>query len=155
MDERQYIENAVETYSRTLLRAAYSVTGDMSEAEDAVQETFIKLYRLRPDFSGAEHEKAWLLRVAINDARNRLRRRKRVCSGEQDGAVEWDNRHREVMEAVGSLDEKYRTVIHLHFYEGYTVREMAQILGIPPSTAGTRLERAKIQLRKILDTEGL
>lgn len=153
MDDREYIEAAVAKYTASLMRAAFSVTRDRSEAEDAVQETFIKLYRLRPSFTDSGHEKAWLLRVVINDAHNRARRMRRSFSPVPEPQTDWDDEHRTVMEAVGSLDEKYRTIVHLHFYEGYTVRETAEILGISPSTAGTRLERAKQKLRKLLDTE--
>lgn len=154
--ERVYIEKAIDNYAESMMRAAYNIVGSKTEAEDVVQEAFIKLHRKRPKFESSEHEKAWLLRVTINEAKNSLKKlRRSICaddiSAEQstvDQTGEID-----VLEAVRSLDEKYRVIIHLHYYEGYTVSQAAQILGIPASTAGTRLERAKAQLKDLLKGE--
>lgn len=155
--EREYIESCVEKYSDSMFRAAYSILGSAAEAEDAVQETFIKLYQQHPVFNDENHEKAWLLRVVINDAKNQLRKAKRIISFEEStSGIEFaTDDQKAVYEAVRSLDEKYRIVVHLHFFEGYTIKEISQMLSIPSSTAGTRLERAKAQLRKLLEREGI
>lgn len=157
VSEREYIERCIAKYSDNMLRAAYSILGSLAESEDAVQEVFIKLYRQKPTFNNESHEKAWLLRVTVNQAKNRLRQLKRLCAYEEscDGTVFASSEQRAVYEAVRTLDEKYRTVVHLHYFEGYTIKEIAQILSIPSSTAGTRLERAKTQLRKLLSMEGI
>ena len=153
--EKDYIESAIEKYSGSLVRAAYNIIGNRSEAEDVAQEVFIKLYLKKPVFRNDEHEKAWLLRVAINLAKNRIRQMKRICllddTEAYTEAVGEDQQM--VAKAVRELDEKYRIVIHLHYYEGYTLREIAQILNLPLSTVGTRLERAKNKLREKLQSE--
>ncbi len=157
MSEKVYLEYCINTYSSSMMRAAYSILGNRSEAEDAVQDTFIKLYTQKPDFANPEHEKAWLLRVVINQAKNQLRRTRRVCDFEESiiGIVFENDNQRAVYEAVRTLDEKYRIVVHLHFFEGYKIKEISELLSIPSSTVGTRLERAKAQLRKLLEREGI
>ena len=154
--EKEYMEDMIARYSESMMRAAYSVVCSRSESEDIVQEAFIKLYTLKPVFNDRNHEKAWLLRVTVNEAKNRVRQLKKLCRKEEiaDKVFIYDDEQRIVMEAVQSLDEKYRIVVHLHFYEGYTIREIAKILDTPISTIGTRLERAKTQLKLKLKAEG-
>lgn len=154
--EKEYMEDMIARYSESMMRAAYSVVCSMSESEDIVQDAFIKLYTLKPVFIDKNHEKAWLLRVTVNEAKNRVRQLKKLRRQEEiaDKVFIYDDEQRIVMEAVQSLDEKYRIVTHLHFYEGYTIREIAEILNMPTSTVGTRLERAKAQLRIKLKSEG-
>ncbi len=157
MSERVYIEHCVNKYSKSMMRAAYSILGNLTEAEDAVQDTFIKLCDQKPTFNDENHEKAWLLRVVINQAKNRVRKIRRLTSFEESiSGIEFasDDR-RTVYEAVRSLEEKYRIVIHLHFFEGYKIKEIASLLSLPQSTVGTHLERAKAQLKKILEKEGI
>ena len=69
----EYIEKAVKTYSKSMLNAAYSLLGSVPDAEDAVQEAFVKYIQKAPDFKNADHEKAWLLRVTINISKNMLK----------------------------------------------------------------------------------
>ena len=153
--EKQRLERLISLYSKSMMNAAFSVLNSRCEAEDAVQDTFVKLFAGNYHFNDEQHEKAWLLRVTINNARNRLRTLKRMAVQPDIPAPtpSIDEDRLAVFDAVHSLDIKYRIVIHLHFYEGCTIREIAEILGIPPSTAGTRLERAKAQLRRLLDEE--
>lgn len=153
---REYMEQIISRHAPALLRVAYNITGSYEESEDVTQEVFIRLYRKRPVFVSQEHEKAWLIRVTINEARNRMRYIGRVFPAREgeEQVLFPDDDQRVVAEAVRSLDEKYRIVIHLHYYEGYTISQMAGLLKIPASTAGTRLERAKAKLRSILKSEG-
>lgn len=154
--DKDYLEKAISLYSKSMIRAAYSITSNLNESEDIVQEVFFKLFRKQPVFNDPNHEKAWLLRVTINDAHNRMRQLKNTQLNESftDGTVYFpDDDQRAVMAAVQSLDEKYRIVIHLHFYEGYTINEISKLLDIPSSTVGTRLERAKSKLKTILEPE--
>lgn len=157
VSEKVYIEYCIAKYSESMFRAAYSILGSVSESEDAVQETFIRLYSQSPKFTDENHEKAWLLRVTMNQAKNQHRKLRRLQEYDEgcDKVTFADEKQRAVYDAVRTLDEKYRTVVHLHFFEGYTIKEIAEILSIPPSTAGTRLERAKAQLRALLEKEGI
>ena len=149
----EYIDYAVHTYSSSMLRAAFSVLHSSADAEDAVQEAFIRLMTACPQFHDSEHEKAWLLRVTINIARNMRRsqsRRERQADIEIPCHQEIG---RELLEAVLALPEKYSTVVHLYYYEGYSIKEIARILNLPPATVGTRIARGRNALRNAMKGE--
>ena len=122
------------------------------------QTVFLKYALHTEPFADAEHEKAWLIRVTINACKDLLKSffRSRTVSLdevlEQPAALAPD--HREVVEAVLSLPQKYRDVIYLHYYEGYSAPEIARILKKNVNTVYTLLGRAKQQLREALGGEG-
>ncbi len=154
----EYIETAVRNYSKAMLKAAYSVLKSTDDAEDAVQEAFLKYIRRRPDFKSSEHEKAWLIRVTINISKNMLRSAERnnlpVCEDIlSDRIDEAQNTVNEVLESVLALKEKYRIVIHLYYYEEYSLKEIASILHLPLATVGTRLSRGRKILKTMLKGE--
>ena len=148
----EYITRIVREYSAALFRIAYSVLHNRADAEDMVQEAFIRLMTARPKFADSEHEKAWLIRVTINLSRNRLKANARFA-GETVNQAEapQDESHGDVLEAVLSLPEKYSTVIHLYYYEGCSIAQIASILKIPAATVGTRLSRGRAALRAKLE----
>ncbi len=154
----EYIEEAVRKYSQTMLKAAYSILLSTHDAEDAVQEAFLKYIRKRPVFNSYEHEKAWLIRVTVNIAKNMLRSSERknlpVCeeilSEQVDESQSMTN---EVLESVLNLDEKYRIIIHLYYYEEYSLKEIASVLRLPIATVGTRLSRGRNILKTMLKGE--
>lgn len=142
----------VETYSDMLLHLACTRLNSTADAEDAVQEVFLRLLTARPRFRDAEHEKAWLIRATLHRAAD-LRR----AAHNRDVPLtdtlpayppEEDNG---VLAAVRALPEAYSTVIHLHYYEGYTIQEIAKLLGLPAATVGTRLRRGRERLRRLLE----
>lgn len=144
-------QRAVKTHLPRLVRTAYAVLGSMADAEDVAQDTFVAYLRQGKAFSDAEHEKAWLLRVCINKSRNLLKsgwRQKTRPLDETLAAVPPGDA--DVLEAVLSLEEKYRLPVHLYYYENYSIREIAALLALPAGTVGTRLDRAKKQLREKL-----
>lgn len=146
------LEQAVEKYSDLLLRAAYIVLHNTQDAEDAVQETFIKYMTKAPCFRDDEHEKAWLLRVTINTAKNT----RRTYSRNADALlpdIPITEKHDDLLDAVFHLPMPYRTVIFLYYYEGYSIREIARILSVPQGTVGTRLARARAQLKTMIGEE--
>lgn len=146
-----YITYIVSTYSQTLFRAAYMILHSQNDAEDAVQDVFVKLIKKKPKFNDAEHEKAWLLRVTINTAKDIFRKRKHIFSQtEQEVPVFYDHDESDLLDAVMSLDEKYSTIIHLYYYEDYSIAEIGKLLAIPSATVGTRLSRARNLLRNKL-----
>lgn len=156
--EKEYIEKCIDEYTDCLIHVAYSISGSVAEAEDIVQEVFTKLYRYKPRFNDKSHEKAWLIRVAVNQSKNHLRKMKKNVSYEEymNESLVFDNDdQRAVHEAVCTLEKKYRIIIYLYYFEGYSTKEISQILSIPLSTVGTRFERAKAQLRIMLNMEGL
>ena len=147
-----YIEAIVRKYSPALLRAAFSVLRNTADAQDAAQEAFLRLLEKRPAFNDEQHEKAWLIRVAINAAKNIRSAAARTEPIEENTAFVYEE-YSETLNAVLSLPSKYRTVIHLYYYEGYSIKEIAAILDIPEATAGTQLARGREKLRTMLKGE--
>ena len=146
------ISRIVRQYSPMLLRLAAARLPAAADAEDAVQEAFLKLLDRRGAFQDAEHEKAWLIRVTLQRAADI--RRKKAHEAPLDAALEARGPDREpeaeLLSAVRALPEKYGAVIHLYYYEGYSVKEIAKLLGLPSPTVGTRLARGRERLRQML-----
>lgn len=141
-------------YAKTIFRLAYARTGSQIDAEDVMQEVFVRLLRARPDFDSQEHAKAWLLRVAINCTNDlfRLSRRRR----EQplpDTLPAPEREEGGVVEAVLALSPKYRIVVHLYYYEELSIAEIASILGKSEGTVKSRLFRARALLRQYLEED--
>ncbi len=142
----EYISRTVAEYSRMLFKIAYTVLNNAADSEDIVQEVFIKLINTQKQFIDKEHEKAWLIRVTINMSRN-LRKKLARCDVTEDIPKTEKESHDSILEAVTELPEKYSTVIHLYYYEGYSIKEISQILHIPSATVGTRLKRGRSVLK--------
>lgn len=148
------ISRVVETYSSMLLRLACTRLDDPADAEDAVQEVFLRLLTARPVFRDAEHEKAWLIRTTLHRASDfrKAAARKNVPLDEAAQAAEPEVENG-LRATVLALPEKYSAVVHLHYYEGYSIKEIAKLLGIPAATVGTRLARGRERLRQMLKEE--
>ncbi len=148
------ISRLVEKYSDMLLRLACTRLDSTADAEDAVQEVFLKLLIAQPVFRDAEHEKAWLIRTTLHragDIRKSAARRNVPLDAAADRAVPEQDGN--LLAAVWALPEKYSSVIHLHYYEGYSIKEIAKLLGLPSPTVGTRLARGRERLRKLLEED--
>jgi len=130
-----------------------------TDTEDIFQTVFLKYVLSSAAFENEEHEKAWFIRVTINACKDLLKSffRSRTVSLEevlpQEAGVTDD--HREVLEAVLALPPKYRNVVYLHYYEGYTAAEIGKLLGKNENTVYTLLSRAKGQLRDALGGDGI
>lgn len=150
MDET--ISRIVSQYSPMLLRLAYARLDSAADAEDAVQETFLQLVSLRPNFRDAEHEKAWLIRTTLCRASDIRRRADRRALSLEEAALAAapPPEDGELLEAVRALPEKYAAAIHLYYYEGYSIKEIAKLLGAPAATVGARLARGRARLRQML-----
>ena len=156
--EREEAERLVARYGPSVYRLAYARTGSKEDAEDVMQETFLRLVRAAPEFRDEEHGKAWLLRVATHCAADEFRMpwRKRDLPLEAARGVssappkEPDSN---VLVAVLSLPEKYRLPVHLFYYEGYSIAETAAVLGRRESTVRAQLTRARAMLREKLEVE--
>ena len=137
-----------------LLRLACTRLDSAADAEDAVQEAFLKLLTARPAFRDAEHEKAWLIRTTLHRAsdirRAAEKRNVPLEAAAWAAAPEGDG---ELLPAVRALPEKYSVVVHLYYYEGYSIKEIAKLLGVPAPTVGTRLARGRERLRQMLKEE--
>ena len=142
-------------YAPAVYRLAYARTGSRADAEDVMQEVFLRLIQAKPAFSGQAHAKAWLLRVASNCANDlfRLPWRKREEPLEEEMALSESPEEGSVTEAVLSLPARYRIPVHLFYYEGYSVAEIARIVGKSEGTVKSRLFRARQLLRDKLKGE--
>jgi len=157
--DREEAQRLVDAYGDAIYRLAYARTGNRADAEDVTQETFLRLVRAQPTFREEGHRKAWLLRVAANCAED-LRRspwRRRVIPMEAaqdlpapEGPPEEGG---DLLEAVSTLPEGYRTVVHLYYYEGLSAAQIAGLLKLREGTVNTRLSRARAMLRELLKEE--
>ena len=143
----------VRQYSAMLLHLAFSRLQAEAEAEDCVQEVFLKFLVKRPKFKDSEHEKAWLIRVTLNQASDLRKRYSGKTVPLEELPESGANDHTSILSAVRSLPDKYASVLHLHYYEGYTLKEISTILALPTATVGTRLARGKEKLKAILEEE--
>lgn len=153
--EETELDALVQRNAQHMLRAAYAILHSKDDAQDAVQDAFLKLLRCKPTFRDTEHEKAWLLRVTINTAKNDLRTLRRITPMETLEPPVTQAEHSPVLEAVLALPDAYRIVIHLYYYEGYAIKEIAHILRLPAATVGTRLARGRKKLAVMLEGEEL
>ena len=153
-ENEKLITDAVNAWSDTVFRIAYQYARNKSDAEDILQEVFLKLLEKPPRLikgNAAEALKAWLIRVTINKSRDFLRaekRRKKVMGGFEPSAPQ--DGHSEVFEALFRLPERDRNAVYLHYYEGYTAREIAGLLGGNERAVTKRICRAREKLRRFL-----
>lgn len=141
-----------DLYGNNIYRLAYSYVHDKHSAEDVLQDTLVQFLRTQPMFNGPEHEKAWLMRVAVNVSKNLLKSQRIRRADELDDQLigEDDESLSYVWEAVRDLPEPQREVIHLYYQEGYTSREIAQILDRSESTVRSDLARGRSNLKEVL-----
>ena len=159
MTERgAYIDSLVREHGRMLVRLAATRLDAVADAEDAVQDVFCTVVAKRIVFRDDEHARAWLVRATINRAADLRRRAARRNVPLDEAAVEGPSAPTavdaaaasEMFEALRSLPEKYSSVLHLHYYEGYTAREIGDMLDVPAATVGTRLARGRSRLARVL-----
>lgn len=148
---KKLISDAVERYSDTVFRVAFQYTRDRSDAEDIVQETFLQFMRTPPPTDDEAWVKAWLIRVTINKGKDFLRANKRKKVARSFPPPSPPENFDEVFEAIGKLSEKDRNALYLHYYEGYTAREIAEITGDSERTVAKRICRAREKLKKFLE----
>ena len=149
---RMETQALVEAYRDRLFAAAFQVCGNAADAEDAAQEALLRYLTSEKQFENEQHIRAWLLRVAINCAKNAVRsfwRRNTVPLEEYMETLEFDSgQSREIFREVMNLPEKYRLVIHLYYYEDYSVAEIGEILRLTESNVKVRLSRGRKLLKK-------
>lgn len=152
--EQSEFQNAVGQYQDMVYRIALHQFGVSQDAEDAVQEVFLRLYTAEKPFDSGEHLRRWLIRVTINVCKDALKspwRRRRVpLDAVPDQPVFDRPEERELYQAVMALPEKYRTVLDLFYYEELSTKEIAALLGLRQSAVTTRLSRARELLKKQL-----
>ena len=145
-----------EKYMDTIYRLAFSWLKSQADADDVVQEVLLRLYRTDREFESEEHVKNWLMKVTVNECRKMWRRPFRAHENIDDyieTLVFEDRSCRDLFEAVMRLDRPKRTAVMLYYIEGYSIREIASLLGVPAGTVGTRLARARKELAQYLKEE--
>ncbi|MCL2215679.1 MAG: sigma-70 family RNA polymerase sigma factor [Defluviitaleaceae bacterium] len=151
-----WIEETVKRYGDKMLRTALAVVGNKADAEDIVQNVFVKLFEKQPEFESSGHESAWLIRVTVNLCKNHLRSywwKKTVPLLETYPAR--TDEQENIMQTVLALPSKYRIVIHLFYYEGYSTKEIAEITEQKESTVRQLLTRARRKLKDFLEGENI
>lgn len=153
------VAQAIERYADTVQRLCMVYLKNDADSEDIFQNVFLKYALHSAAFESQEHEAAWIVRVTINACKDMLRnvfRRRTVSLDQVAGLPEiTDPVHREVLEAVLSLPEKYRVAIYLHYYEGYTAPEIGKLTGRNVNSVYTLLNRGKMMLKEVLADEGI
>lgn len=163
MYQKVELGRLMEQYGNSVYRMSYYILQNEQDAQDILQETLIKYMQKSPDFNSKEHEKAWILRVANNLCKDMLRfqKKNRYLSLDEIREIE-DGIHTnicleqyetkqsrlEMITHIFLLNEKYKQVIYLHYYENYTVKEIASIIGITEAAVKKRLERGRKELKK-------
>ena len=142
------------TYGDMVYRLALVRTKSVADAEDVVQEVFLRCLKHNPVFQSAEHQKAWLIKVTVNCSKTLLGSAFRRHSVPEDAlgelASEDETPDSTVYDAVLKLPEKYRTAIHLYYYEDYSIKEIASLMRTTESTVKSWLHRARGMLKEML-----
>lgn len=144
-------EEAVKVFSDTVYRVSLNILKNPEDSKDVMQNVFLRYFKHQHTFKSEEHIKAWLIRVAVNESKRYLKinnKNESVSLEEVANTLFAENKEDgEIFRAVMSLDEKYRTVILLYYYEGYDVKEIAHILKRNQATVRTQLSRARELLK--------
>lgn len=142
------VDRILQVYGDMLYRTAYLLLGNPHDVQDALQETLLRYLEKAPAFVSSDHEKAWLLRVVSNCCKDYLRFRRRHSCLDLESIREClpaqENTH---LQELYALPAKWKTVLILHYFEGYSVKEIGEILGLSESAVKKRLQRAREALR--------
>ena len=145
-----------EKYMDMIFRLAFSWLKSPADADDVTQNVLLSLYRTDYQFESDEHVRSWLMKVTVNECRKVWRRPFRSHENIDDYAETLafeDPSYQDLFEAIMQLDRDKRTVIVLYYIEGYSIKEIAEILNVPAATIGTRLARARAKLAQYLKEE--
>lgn len=152
---KDQIEEIYNRYKDSVFRVGFSYFKNAIDADDIVQETFFKLMKSEKDFESEEHLKNWLMKVAVNECKrvtlSSWFKRKESLDEYAEKLVFQEPEDRDVFRAVMDLPKNYRQPVHLYYYEGYSVKEISEIMGIRVSAVTTRLDRARKKLRQELE----
>ena len=157
----QEFEEKYYRYKDTLFRIVFTYVKNQSDAQDILQAVFTKLYCNKKTFETDEHEKRWLIRISINLSKNHLKsfwhKKRDLFDNEifETGNVSHSNHNKgnELLEMVLNLPEKCKGPMYLHYYEGYTCREISEILNVKESAIKMRLKKGRELLRMDLEED--
>lgn len=150
-------EILMEKYKDHLFAVAFNICKNAADADDVVQDTFLQYHITDKQFENEQHIRAWLIRVAINKAKNinmSFWRLAKIPLEDYMETLTFETPEAEnLFEEVMKLPEKYRIVIHLFYYEDYSIREIAQIINATESNVKVRLTRGRRLLKQVLKEE--
>ena len=146
---------AVKTYGHSVQSLAFVFLKNKYDAEDIAQEVFIAYIKKAPHFPSAQAERSWLMTVTANKSKSLLRSAYRQDTELRDDLAELQEEESNILEAVLELEEKYRVAIHLHYYEGYTIEDIAKMMHVRYGTVGSWLSRGRELLRMKLKEDYL
>lgn len=147
------LEQAIGEYGHRVQSLAFVYLKNKFDAEDAAQDVFLTYLKKAPKFLSAQKEKAWLMQVTVNRCKSLLRAKYREDLPLTEDISYLPPGESEVLQAVLNLEEKYRLPIHLHYYEGYSLEEIASLLHVRPGTVGSWLSRGREKLKEALKEE--
>lgn len=158
MPNTEPFAQTAQQYMDMIFRLAFSCLKSRADADDVTQTVLLRLYENRKPFASEDHRRHWLVRVTLNECRKFWRspwRRTEDFAACAEALTFETPLHSEVFDAVMALEDKYRVVVYLYYYEGYSLAEIATLLHLPAGTVGTRLRRARAQLKQTLSEEVL
>ncbi len=147
--DSEYIKVLVDKYSNMIFRICYGVLCNRDDAEDALQDTFLKYLTKAPEFQDDEHEKAWIIRVATNVSKNMsiVRHRRKNIDIDELVDIGVTNEDRYVFEAISELPVKFKIVMMLYYIEGYSVKEVSKIISVSEDAVRKRLQKGRELLK--------
>ena len=156
MPEKDLFIQRAQRYMDDLFRLAFSWLKSRADADDVTHTVLLRLYETDKIFESEEHVRHWLVRVTINECKKYWRspwRRTEDFTDYANTLVFEQPEASGLFDAVMALGPKYRIVIFLYYYEGYSIEEISQVLKLPRGTVGTRLKRGREQLKQTLSEE--
>lgn len=154
MDYKNEVIISLNKYSNMVFRLAFARTKNNHDANDIMQEVFLRYMKNKKEFKDEEHKKAWLIKTTINCSKTLLTSAWfRKTTSLEDNIVEELKEKSEVYYALLKLSKKYRTVIHLFYYEDMSIAEISSLLNVKESTIKSQLNRARNKLKEILKEE--
>ncbi len=153
-EKRERVAQAIEKYADTVRRICFLYMKNPHDVEDIFQDVFLQLLRINKQFTSDEHEKAWLIRVTINkckDLHKSFYKNKVVSLEDVEISFEEEPAYDLIRELL-ALPPKYRNVLYLFYYEGYSASEISKIVGVRENTVYSWLHRARLALRERLES---
>lgn len=156
MPNKEQFVQQIRQYMDMIFRLAFNCLKSQADADDVTQTVLLRLYETEKVFDNEDHLKHWLVRVTLNECKKHWRspwNRTEEYENYVSTLVFDEPQYSDLFEAIMGLDTKYRIVIYLYYYEGYSIEEIAGLLRLPRGTVGTRLKRAREQLKQKLSEE--
>jgi RNA polymerase sigma-70 factor (ECF subfamily) len=148
-------EEKYSLYSDLVFKLSMTYLGNQSDAEDVTQDVFVKLFTNAPEFETLQHERYWMIRVTINACKNHLGTfwNRNTVGMDTIQDMPYTESYHEVTQLLLNLPPKYRVVLYLYYYEGYSIEELATILKLSKSAVKMRLKRGRERLKLDLEEE--